>query len=537
MVIVSDEGPMKNEIGSQGIRVALISLYHYGAFGTRILGDLLRNHGHKTFQIFFKQDSINQMWFPTETEIKLLMDLLKDIQPDLIGISVRSTFFPVAKEITLQMKEWSNTPVIWGGAHPTICPDESIQYPDMICWGEGDQVIVELAEKIARKQDLSDVRGLWINTEGTILKNEPQCLLEDLDSLPLGDFNDDHRSYAIESNQVYQGDPVYNDDLSHYNFVTGRGCPFQCDFCSNSILKKMFAGKGPFLRQRSVGNVIQELESCSSNDEVFGLNKQWLKEFCTQYKREIGLPFHCDIHPAFANEETIAMLAEAGLKTISMGIQSGSARTREDLYGRKTSEAQLREVASLYKQYKIFPSYDLLFDNPLETEEDVHMTFEFMMSLPRPYRLNMYSLLHLPKTRLTERLLQEQFITPNDVAGNSTKGFNHWQIRLDDPHQKAEILHLYKMLFLLSSFVSLSRKNPGKVIPVFPRRVIRFMEKNRYLRQHQRVTERLTALVPKITFRVGLLFQGKFLEFYQRTVLGFMRRIRQWYRMFIGHEV
>ena len=59
--------------GQRGIRVALVSLYHYGAFGTRILRDLLRTHGHEAFNIYFKQDKINEMWLPTEAETALLI--------------------------------------------------------------------------------------------------------------------------------------------------------------------------------------------------------------------------------------------------------------------------------------------------------------------------------------------------------------------------------------------------------------------------------------------------------------------------------
>ncbi|MBN1384050.1 MAG: B12-binding domain-containing radical SAM protein [Elusimicrobia bacterium] len=497
------------------INMVLISLYHYGGFGIRTLHDILKSRGHKVSNIFFKKDKTNAMELPTEHEKDLLADLIKKINPDIIGISTRSTFFPVAKDITVKLKQTVNAPVIWGGAHPTICPEESIQFADMICVGEGEKLIAELADRISKRGDITTIEGLWTKRNGTIIKNEPQTLLEDLNTLPMPYF-EDNDAYSIENNTLSEGDPYYNENLTHYNFMTSRGCPFHCAFCSNSILKKIFEKKGSFIRYRSVDNVIEELklaknklkklEVISSNDEVFGSKKEWLKEFCERYKKEINLPFHCDIHPAFANENTISMLKEAGLRTITMGMQSGSEKIRAQLYGRQTSETELRKIAGIFKKYKVFPFYDLIFDNPLETEEDIRKTFHFMLSLPRPFRINMYSLQHHPRTELTERLLKDKLISTDDIDGISMKGFSHWHIRFDGKNQ--ELIFLYKLFVLLSGFISLSSKNPSRVIAPFPRWFIRFMEKSSYFRKNPRATA-WVGFMPKLTFGLGLLVQGK----------------------------
>lgn len=501
----------------ENIKIVLISLYQYGSFGTRILRDVLRTHNHRVFNIFFKKDKTNYMQLPTEYERKLLIDLIKDIKPDLIGISLRSTFFPVARDITFKIKENMDTPVIWGGVHPTICPEESIEFADMICIGEGEKLMLELSDKLLNHQDINTIKNLWIKKDNSVIKNETQNLIENLDSLPLPDFEDEN-IYAIENDRLHKGDSYYNDDLTHYNFMTGRGCPFHCDFCSNSILKKIFENKGNFIRQRGVENVIDELKlakkrfrklkTISSNDEILALNKDWLKEFCRRYKDEINLPFHCDIYPNLVIEEIIMLLKDAGLKTITVGIQSGSERIRTQLYGRNTSETQLKKASAILKKFHIFPSYDLIFDNPLETENDVKETLSFMLQLPRPFRINMYSMQYHPKTKLTERLLKENLILPTDVDGVSLKGFNQWHVNLYHKNQKHGRVFLYRLFELLSSFIILSRKNPNKVMPVFPRWFIRFIENNICFRKYPQLTD-WVVILPKITFGLGLLFQGK----------------------------
>ncbi|MEW6556587.1 MAG: radical SAM protein [Elusimicrobiota bacterium] len=499
-------------------KIVIITLYQYGAFGSMVLSDVLKSTNHSVFNIFFKKDKTNVMELPTEKEKKLLVDLIKDINPELIGISTRSTFFPVAKDITLKLRENVRSPIIWGGVHPTICPEECIQVADMICVGEGEKVVIELADGLANKQDTSKIKGLWLKKNGSVIQNEPQMLLQDLDELPLPSF-DEKDTYSIENNCIQEGEPYYNDNLIHYNFMTGRGCPFHCNFCSNSILKNIFENKGPYIRQRTVQNVIEELKlakkrfkklrSVSSNDEIFVLNKEWLKEFCKQYKSEINLPFHCDIYPTFINEDIIKMLVDAGLRTITVGIQSGSEQIREHCYGRKTSEVELKKKAEILKKFHIFPSYDLIFDNPIETENDIKNTLLFMLGLPRPFRINMYSLQYHPKTQLTETFLQQKIILPDDIDGASVKGFNQWHVNFDSETQKQELVFLYKLFELLSSFINLSKKNPGRVISVFPRWLIRLIEKNNYFRKYPQLTNWI-AFLPKLTFGLGLVFQCEF---------------------------
>ncbi len=58
-------------------------------------------------------------------------------------------------------------------------------------------------------------------------------------------------------------------------------------------------------------------------DDIFALNKRWLKEFAPRYRREIGIPFVCYLHPNTATEETVKLLKEAGCETVKMGVQNG----------------------------------------------------------------------------------------------------------------------------------------------------------------------------------------------------------------------
>ncbi|HDH49917.1 MAG TPA: radical SAM protein, partial [Nitrospirae bacterium] len=64
---------------------------------------------------------------------------IRDYKPDLIGIGLMSIEFYPAKNATRILREKFDTPIIWGGVHVIITPDECLQYADYICCGEGER--------------------------------------------------------------------------------------------------------------------------------------------------------------------------------------------------------------------------------------------------------------------------------------------------------------------------------------------------------------------------------------------------------------
>ena len=58
---------------------------------------------------------------------------------ELIGISLMTNYYFNAVQVNEKLRErLPNIPIVWGGVHPTIRPDESLQHADMICVGEGE---------------------------------------------------------------------------------------------------------------------------------------------------------------------------------------------------------------------------------------------------------------------------------------------------------------------------------------------------------------------------------------------------------------
>jgi radical SAM superfamily enzyme YgiQ (UPF0313 family) len=195
--------------------------------------------------------------------------------------------------------------------------------------------LLELVEKMEDGRNVKKILGLWIKEKGMIFKNRMRPLETDLDKLPFPDREIfDRRQFIKDS-----GSP----------FLTSRGCPYQCSYCCNHILQKIYNSKN-YVRFRSIDNVIEEIKfvqkkyritSVYITDDTFTLKKERVLEFCKKYQDEIGLPFKCQTNPSSIDMETMTILKDAGCVEVEMGIESGNDRIRNKIMNRHFTKQQL----------------------------------------------------------------------------------------------------------------------------------------------------------------------------------------------------
>ncbi len=424
------------------MKIALISpsppdLY---APGIRTLSAYVKSHGHKTKLILLAGGTEHLkfggefVYHYSDHIIEQLISLVSDA--DIIGISFMTQYFDRALQLTGKLKENTTTPIIWGGIHPTLCPEEAIEYSDMVCLGEGELALLELMNKMERNENYFDTENFWFNNNGEIIKNKIRPLLKDIDSLPFQDYDfDDHYVYdpikdsiVLLTENMFKGLFSLHPDLDgamkpSYNIMATRGCPMNCTFCASSVLKKKFYSAG-FIRHRSVESVIRELENVTVrfpsikliqffDDILFSLNTEYIRELSEQYKERIGLPFYCQASATTLKEEKLKYLLNAGLIWVEIGIQSGSDFINREIYDRKVSRENVLNSAAILHKYKdrmLSPCYHVILDNPWETKEDLLKTLHLIMELPRPYWIKLASLVFFPKTGIYERAKREGLI-------------------------------------------------------------------------------------------------------------------------------
>lgn len=403
------------------------------AFGVRALSAYLKREGHQT-ELIFLPGGTEQMKFNRNyvySYDREIIDQIVDISKgaDLIGVSFMSQYFDRAVQITNAIRKATHTPVIWGGIHPTVKPEQSLQYADMVCRHEGEGALQELLEKIDKGADYYSTKNIWFRKNGTIIKNDSRPYIQELDALPFVDF-DLQGHYILDplkNSIVAMDDQHLKRHLPHlpyfhhkfkvtYRTMTSRGCPHQCTYCASSALTT--------LRRRSVSHVISELMAIKKkypfieminffDDTFFAAPIGYFEEFKDAYKKSIGLPFYAQCSPTTLNEAKLSCLVDAGLIFNEMGIQTGSERTQK-LYKRVVPNEKVLEAAQLLHRYgpKLLPPhYHIILDNPWESEEDLLDTLKLVLKLPRPFKFCIASLIFFPGTELYERAKREGLIT------------------------------------------------------------------------------------------------------------------------------
>lgn len=416
------------------MKVTLISPYpDVSAIGVRILSAALRQAGHDT-QVIMLRDPFGDNVVHGEIRynnkvISRLTALCKDSQ--LIGISLMTNFFDNAVEITDGLRKSLQVPILWGGVHPTIRPEECLQHADIVCIGEGENALVELAGRIAEGTPYADIPNLHCRVDGKEFKNDVQPLELDIDCFPLPDYSlqehyvligDDILPITVEIMEQMLRSGTVSDmlGLTGYQTMTSRGCPFACTYCVNDMVNRIYGGKGK-LRWRSIDNLMEELVWVRENmkyigyiwfsdDEFFARKPAELERFAKEYKEKIGLPFSCLISPMSVSEEKMAMMVDAGLIYVQMGVESASVRMQE-LFNRKMmhNERMMKAIRIInsFKDSLYPPSYDFLLDVPGETDNDIIDSLRFISDIPKPYRLQPFELIPYPGTEIY-RLAKEK---------------------------------------------------------------------------------------------------------------------------------
>lgn len=421
------------------MRIVLISPYGGIAnLGLRYLSSSLKRKNHQIKLVFLprrlgKRGDFDDIYSPFSASV--LTDL-KYICQDahLVGISVMTPYFARSVELAKFLKNQIRAPLVWGGIHPTVEPEECLKFADFICIGEGEEALVELVEKLESGKDYTKTANFWFKKGEKIIRNPPRPLNQDLDNLPFPDYDLSNHYILIDKRIVklnqklleqylpYISNPK-GDQLVAYPIFCTRGCPHGCSYCCNNALRRLYPGQ-KYIRRRSVKNIIQELKEIRKkfpfikavkieDDSFLVTATSEIVDFAKTYKKEVGLPFICLSSPVNITEEKIGSLVEAGMVGIQMGIQSGSDTLNKNIFNRPISAKQILAGGSIINKYKeklAPPRYDIITDNPYETKEDIVKTIRLLSRIPGRYILNLYSLVFYPGTALHEKALSSGLI-------------------------------------------------------------------------------------------------------------------------------
>jgi anaerobic magnesium-protoporphyrin IX monomethyl ester cyclase len=305
---------------------------------------------------------------------ELLFQHLRTEKPSVLGIYTNLMTRSNVVEMINVAREAGWTTVV-GGPEPGSYALEYLQCgADFVTFGEGELTMEELltALRSGARDSVAKINGLaWLDSDGNLRQTAPRTQIANLDAQPwpARDAIDIHR--YIKSWRDAHG-------TGSINFITARGCPFRCRWCSNTVYGQTHRRRNPLLVVDEVEWLLHEYspEMVWPSDDVFTIHYGWLREYAAEMKRRgLRIPFECISRADRLNPEMLDLLAELGCFRVWIGSESGSPRILKAM-DRGIKLDQVQNSVELCRERGIESGLFLMWGYEGEEMEDIEATIK-----------------------------------------------------------------------------------------------------------------------------------------------------------------
>lgn len=315
---------------------------------------------------------------------------LLDAKPLYAGVTVM-TGEPVkhALEICRFIRAHSTAPLVWGGIHPTILPEQTLASPlvDYVIKGKGERAALHLAEALAGQRSLDGIPGLSYKRADGAFVHHAEDDEDAWDETPLVPYDliDVGRYYRVG----FEG--------KVFSIMTSRNCPMKCTFCYNSALttKKKWKPDGLDYTLRHIDFILERYKPdyLSFIDDDFFINKNRAWEILSHLERVAPPTMKVGFRGARVAElvrlpdEYFDLMERVRTTHINIGVESGSPRVLKLIKKGMTVDQAVELNRRLALRPSFVPLYNFFSGIPQETEEDIKMTTALILQLVKdnPY--------------------------------------------------------------------------------------------------------------------------------------------------------
>jgi len=301
---------------------------------------------------------------------------------DLVAITAMTAQAPAAYALADAYRS-RGIPVVLGGAHPSMCPEEAAQHADSVVIGEADSLWPELVQDFSHGR----MKSRYYDPEPVDLATVP---------FPRRDLLD-RKGYVV------------------FNSVqTTRGCPFNCNFCSVTTMS------GVKYRFRPVEKVVEEIRTLDNrfvyfiDDNIIGAPSRSKELFKALLPLKLGWASQVTINFS-RNPELMRLARESGCYGVFIGFESFSNESIRDAgKGINRPGEYLRDISRIHQAgIRVWGSFIFGFDS--DTLDVFRETLHFIEKSKMEFA--QFSLLTpLPGTALFRQFEEEQRIASRDWA-------------------------------------------------------------------------------------------------------------------------
>ncbi len=377
--------------------------------GLASLAAAARQNGHFfSFQHLSKKE-------PIEGVVKQVIEN----KPDVVGFSFSTNQRQYVSDYNEAIFKKTEALQIAGGIDPTVAPEDvlKIKHISGVCIGEGEYSLLELLKKIDNKKNIYDIPSFWWKKDkGEIIKNPIHPLEPDLSKLPLPDYS------------IFDTENIACASSGWIAALVIRGCPYNCYYCCNHVLRSIYPQKEHYFRVPSVERAIKLIKhtltfyknatAISFADDLMTFNPDWFSEFSIAYSKEINLPYICNSRIECLSDKTVECLKKSNCKTVYIGIESGDEKVRHELLNRYYSNSDIVDGFSRLKKAGIASfSYNIV-GFPFETKEQIEKTLKINKAI-QPDNGAVFYFYPYPATKLYDICKENNLLLNEEKEGVS----------------------------------------------------------------------------------------------------------------------
>lgn len=382
--------------------------------GTLILATRLLQAGFQTDVLrFWEDENWNKDY---DRFVASMAEKVLQRNPKCLSFYTLWPWYHIMLRIAVLVKEKApHIIIIMGGPQASATAAQTLlamPWVDFVCTGEGDLTVVPFFSSLLREdgRGLEAVPGLYYRKDGKVVFTCPNTAMCDLDSSPRWDESLFLGRY--EETQEELGAPNY-----YMPIDAGRGCPFGCTFCSSSLFwHRKFRLKSA---ERIVADIRYYYEkfgirSFDFSHDAFTVNKKLVEGVCDALiEQKLNIRWRCTTRANCITPELILKMKQAGLSSISLGVETGSARM-QTVINKRLDLNDVRQKVKFLREQGLTISLFFMYGFPEETREDLNQTLALsfdMVDLGVNYISMSYTRFN-PGTKITQEHMDKLVFDP-----------------------------------------------------------------------------------------------------------------------------
>ena len=366
-----------------------------------------------------------------------------------IGLSFTTIFAEGAYHFADRLKrEFPGLPIIAGGYHPTVMPDEVAGHPsiDYVVVGEGEVTLPSLLKVLREDGNPKDVEGLYFRHNGKISHTASRPLIPNIDNIPIP-------AYDMFDLNGYGN--LFSTRKPFVTYVRSRGCPFRCLFCGvGAIFTRKYRCQSPQRTLEDMRFLIKSfgVKEILFKDSDFLINRKNTEEFCNLLaKEQLDILWSCNTRVDKVDDKILGLMKKAGCNRITFGIESGSQKMLNALKKDFTVEQVLKAIKLTTKNgISSFGSFTV--GTPGEDRETIAETIDLLKKLDLDYA-SFHFLTAFPGSPLYEEAIKNNWFIDDARRPQGIEEININATKLTEDELRAAVKLMFRTFYFRPSYI------------------------------------------------------------------------------------